>query len=253
MFKTQMFIAGALLAGVAIGYFAGGHGDVARPADVQEEYVAKKAVSDSGEAASLKALRRRVAELERLLAEKEEPSEEAVTNAIAAAPAPGPGNPQEWLENLKKNDPARYVQMTNRWAQWRRRRAERAQSKIEFLSTVDVSRLGAQAQQTHNELLDLIVRREEIEEEIHREGVTDSERRQLMEEMWATDREMRSHNNIERSNLISMAARNSGVKGSMVKELTATIKDVIEATDSGWGGHHRHGGGPRGPGGPGGR
>ena len=46
MFKTQMFIAGALLAGVAIGYFAGGHGDAAKPADVQEEYVAKKAVSE---------------------------------------------------------------------------------------------------------------------------------------------------------------------------------------------------------------
>ena len=70
MFKTQMFIAGALLAGVAIGYFAGGHGDVARPAETPEATVSRKPVADVGEAASLKALRLRVAELEKLLADE---------------------------------------------------------------------------------------------------------------------------------------------------------------------------------------
>ena len=246
MLKTQLFIAAALMAGVAIGYFAGGHGTAGSSAD-ESASVARKSVADKGEAASGKALRRRVAELERLLAEKGLASEDETPSEVAGEPnPPRPGNPQEWLENLKKNDPARYVQMTNRWAQWRQRRLEQAQSKLDFLSSIDVSRLGPKAQEAHNELLDLIARREEIVDRIHQEGLTEAQRHQLMEEMFSTDREMRRLNNQERSNLISMAARNAGVKGKMTQELTATIKDVIEATDSGWGGHGRHGG-PRGP------
>ena len=60
-----------------------------------------------------------------------------------------------------------------------------------------------------------------------------------------TDREMRVMTQTERSSLILEAVRNSGVKGKMVGELTATIKDVIKATEShGFGGHHggHHGG-----------
>ena len=246
MMRKMMMLAAALMAGVAIGYFAGGHGTAGSSAD-ESAYVAKKSVADKGEAASVKALRRRVAELERLLAEKGAASEEDAPEAAGEPNPPRPGNPQEWLENLKKNDPARYVQMTNRWAKWRQQRLEQAQSKLEFLSSVDVSRLGPKAQEAHNELLDLIARREEIVDRIHQEGLTEAQRHQLMEEMFATDREMRRLNNQERSNLISMAARNAGVKGKMTQELTATIKDVIKATESGWGGHGHHHGGPHGP------
>ena len=239
--KTQMFIGVALLAGVAIGYFAGGHGDVARP-DGNEGYVAQKAVTDKGEAASVQALRTRVAELEKALAEKGEQTETAVSNAVAEASknaSPWRGNPQEWLENLKKTDPERYVQTTNRWAQWRKRRAEQTQSQFDFLSSVDVSRLGAKAQENHNALLDAIVRREEIVEELHQEGTAEDRRHELMRQLMETDREMRVMTQTERSSLIMEAVRNSGVKGKMVGELTATIKDVIKATEShGFGGHH---------------
>ena len=248
MLKTQMFIAAALLAGVAIGYFAGGHDAAGSSAD-ESAYVAKKSVADKGEAVSVKALRRRVAELERLLAEKgAAPGEDASEVAVEPNP-PQSGNPQEWLENLKKNDPARYVQMTNRWAKWRQQRLEQAQSKLEFLSSIDVSRLSPKAQEAHNDLLDLIARREELMDQIHQEGLTEAQRHQLRDEMFATDREMRRLNSQERSNLIREAVKGAGVKSKMVPELTATIKEVIEATDSGWGGHRHGGGGPR-PGGP---
>lgn len=251
MIKTQMFIAGALFAGVAIGYFAGGHGTA--PADADESsYVAKKSVADRGASASVQALRRRVAELERLLSEKADAAEESVPSEVAVGSEARPRSPQEWLENLKTNNPARYVQMTNRWVQWRQRQMEQAQSRLEFLSSIDVSRLGAKAQGTHHALMDLIVRREEIVEQLHREDMAESDRHRLMDEMRSTDRELRKLNKQERNNLISMAARNSGVKGKMAQELTATIQDVIEATDVGFGGPHGGHHGPP-PGGPGGR
>ena len=249
MFKTQMFIAGALLAGVAIGYFAGGHGDAAKSADVQEEYVAKKAVSDSGEAASLKALRRRIAELEKLLAEKSETSEIAISNAVAEAvknrpPEPPRGNWRERMEEMKKNDPERYTQMTNRFANWRRSRAEQARNKIDFLSSIDTSHMSAGARKTHNALQELIAKREGIEQQLQSPDLTDDERGKLMGELHSTHHELMRLNGEERRNLFNETAHNLGFEGEDAKEITATIQEVIRATDSGWGGHR---GGHRGP------
>lgn len=251
MIKHQMFIAVALLAGVAIGYFVKDEPIPAEEPKVEE--AVKKPVADKGNEATIKALRHRIDELEKLLSERDVHEETAVSNAVAAGGHPAPGNPQAWIENIRKNDPARYTQMTNRWAQWRQRRMEQTQSKLEFLSAIDVSRMGGKAQETHNALMDLIVQREELMDQLHQDGVTESERQRLWQQMRSTDRELNRLNGQERSNLIREAARNAGVKGKMAQELTATIRDVIEATDSGWGGHHRHGGGPRGPGGQSGR
>jgi len=258
MVKSQLFIAAALFAGVAIGYFA--RPSDATPATAAAEPAAKQAVADKGEASSLKALRNRIAELEKLLAEKGVNSEIAISNAVVEAVKNAPpdgrprGNPREWMENLKKTDPARYAQMTNRFAQWRQRRAEQARTKMDFLTSVDTSRMSAGAQKTHNELQELIARREEIEEQLHQEGLADSDRDKLMKELWSTHHELQRLNGEERKNLIEETAHNLGFEGDDAREISATIQDVIDATDT-WGGGRHHGpppGGP-GPGGPGGR
>ena len=93
MIKHQMFIAAALLAGVAIGYFVKDEPIAAEEPTV--EVVPKKAVADKGDEASVKALRRRIVELEKLLAEKDGKSEIAISNAVAeAAKARPPAPPQ---------------------------------------------------------------------------------------------------------------------------------------------------------------
>ena len=250
MIKHQMFIAVALLVGVAIGYFVKDEPVAAKKSTA--ETAPMKVVTDKGKEATIKALRRRIAELEKLLANQDAYEESALSNEVAAVEHPAPGDPQARLEDIKKNDPARYTQMTNRWAQWRQRQVEQAQSKLEFLSAIDVSRMGGKAQETHNALMELIVQREELIDQLHQEGVTKSERQQLWRQMRSVDRELNKLNGQERNNLIREAAKNAGVKGKMVQELTATIRDVIKATDGGPGPRHG-GGGPRGPGGPGGR
>jgi len=175
-----------------------------------------------------------------------------------ASPGRPRGNPREWMENIKKTDPARYAQMTNRFAQWRIRRAEHARTKIDFLSSIDTSHMSAAAQKTHDELQDLIARREEIEEQLHQEDLSDADRDKLMKEMWQTHHELQRLNGEERKNLIEETARNLGFEGEAAQEISTTIQDVIQATDT-WGGGRRHGpppgGGPGGPGpgGPGGR
>jgi len=256
--KVQFVIAAALFAGVAIGYFAKSSDAEVSAADAG--YVAKKSVGDKGEAAIVKALRKRIAELEKLLAEQDGKSEAAISNVVAEAVKNAPssgrphGNPREWMENLKKSDPARFAQMTNQFAQWRQRRSEQARTKMDFLSSIDTSHMSAVAKKTHDALQDLIARREEIEEQLHQEGLSDAERDNLMKEMWSTHHELQRLNGEERKNLIGETVRNLGFEGEDAQEISATIQDVIEATDS-WGGGRRHGpppGGP-GPGGPGGR
>ena len=255
MIKHQMFIAAALLAGVAIGYFVK---DEPIPAEEPKaEAKAKKPVADKGDEATLKALRHRITELERLLAEKDGKSEIAISNAVADAakmrpPEPPRGNWRERMEEMKKNEPERYTQMTNRFAQWRRDRAAQARDKIDFLSSIDTSRMSAGAKKTHNALQDLIARREDLEQQLHQEDLSDEERGKLMGELHSTHHELMRLNGEERKNLFDETAKGLGFTGADAKEFTATIQEVIEATDSGWGGR-RHGGGPRGPGGPGGR
>ena len=249
MIKHQMFIAAALLAGVAIGYFVK---DEPIPAEAPKaEEKAKKQVADKGEEASVKALRHRITELEKLLAEKDGKSEIAISNAVAeAVKARPPAPPQNWrerMEEMKKNDPERYTQMTNRFANWRRSRAEQARNKIDFLSSIDTSHMSAGAKKTHNALQELIARREGIEQQLQSPDLTDEERGKLMGELHSTHHELMRLNGEERRNLIDEAAHNMGFEGEDAKEISATIQEVIRATDAGWGGHHGgHRGGPRG-------
>ena len=245
MIKHQMFIAAALFAGVAIGYFVKDEPIPAEEPKAEEK--AKKPVADKGDEASVKALRRRIAELERLIAEKDGESEIAISNAVAEAAKTRPSEPprpnwRERMEEMKKNDPERYTQMTNRFAQWRRDRAAQAQDRMEFLSSIDTSRMSAGEKKTHNALQDLIVRREELEQQLHQEDLSDEERGRLMRELADSHRELVRLNGEERKNLFNETAKGLGFTGADAKEFTATIQEVIEATDSGWGGRHHRGG-----------
>ena len=254
MIKHQMFIAVALLAGVAIGYFVKDAPIPAEePANAEEQ--AKKPVADKGEEASVKALRHRIAELEKQLAEKSD--EGAPSNAVVSVTDDGRGRRTErrfnshrdWLENLKKTEPERYTQVTNGMAQWRQQRLNRAQSRIDFLSSIDTSKMRPEARKVHEELQDLIAKREEIEERIHREDLSDEARGKIMQEMFETDHRIRELSEDERGNLIEETARNLGFDGAAAKEISETIQEVIEATDNGFGPRRPRGGHRGGPGG----
>lgn len=257
MIKSQMFIAVALLVGVAIGYFVKNDPVVETKSAVEEK--TKKPIVDNGDAATVKALRHRIAELEKALAEKNGKSEIAISNAVAEAvknrpPEPPRGNWRERMEEMKKNDPERYTQMTNRFANWRRSRAEQARNKIDFLSSIDTSRMSAGARKTHDALQELIARREEIEAQLQNPDISDAERGELMRQLRESHGELQRLNGEERRNLIAETARSLGFEGEDAREISATIQEVIRATDGGWGGGRHHGGhrGPP-PGGSGGR
>jgi len=252
MIKTQLFIGAALVIGVAVGYCLR---DVDKPAvapAIAENPTVAKTISDKGSDASLSALRARIAELERRLAEAGRTQEVAVSNALTKAAAergPGRFDPRERMEELKKSDPARYAQITNNMAQWRQRRVERQQARLEFLSSVDTSRMSASARKTHAALQDLMAKQEGLMERLHDENLTREQRHAIMEELHSTGRELRKVSSDERTNLLEETAKSLGFEGDDVKEISATIQDVIEATDNGRGFGGPPPGGPGGPGG----
>ena len=243
---SSFLVAIALLAGVALGFCSGvTTSTTPEQAKAEREKVAKRPLADAGEAASVKALRARIAELERQLADaKAKPSTNGAEKVVAqdAPRPPRGGGPREWLENMKTNNPARYAQMTNRFEQFRRRRAERHQRNLDFLSSVDTSRMGASAKKTHAALQEAMARREEIEEKMHQEDLSDAERRALFEQMREAEHELRSLRRAERDNLFEATANTLGFEGDDAKEIVDTLKEVIESTESSW----RHMGPPPG-------
>ena len=249
MIRQQLFIGFALITGVAVGYFvreggeSAGNGD--SPSVVHKER--GKQISDGGDAATIRSLRRRIDELEQRLAEASAAG--AATNAVAVAPQPGRQGGgfrgfNDWLERLKKSDPARYTQETNRIAGWRRMRAERARSALEFLESVDTSGMSESARKVHADLQDAIARREELEESIRREDLTPEQRHQLFREMREVHGDLMRLNGEERANLIKETAKALGFEGDDAEDFSATIHEVINATGGGFGPPHRGGGRP---------
>lgn len=247
-FMTAMLFGSALIVGVAIGYMF-------NPSVGEQQAVAAKrekasAIRDDGDTASIKALRARIAELEAKLAAKgggEEPVAEAAPPRREGERGGerrwGGMSPKEWRERMKKEDPARYAQMTNGIARMRRNRHEQARRRSDFLASVDVSRMSEPARRIHEELRDLVARREEFEQKMHalHESETDlsgEEMGAMMREMHETSRRIAELNESERRNLILETARNLGMEGDEADEVADVMRTIIENTDSGWGGHH---------------
>jgi len=255
MIRNQLFIAAALFVGVAIGYLMKPD---AKPVEAAEDKgpVAASAVDDRGAAASLQALRTRIAELEKLLAEKAAeaaPVQVAEAKPVEAAQQgerrgpPSMKEMRERMEQMAKDDPERFAQMTNRMARWRQRRIDRANAKLDFLESVDTSKMTAEQKKVHDAFQNLLVRREELVEKMHNPEMTDEDREDIFRDMRETDHAMRQAARAEREALISQAAQALGFTGEDAATVSATFGDIISSTETSHGFGPPHGG----PGGPG--
>lgn len=250
MVKHQLIIAAALIAGVAIGYFVAPQ-TPAPKVEVEEdlEFAADAPIAVGDHADVIEALRARINELESALLTI--PTNEIAVVSDDRSPRRerrGFGNPGEWLETMKKENPAEYAQMTNRFAQWRQSRVRQQQSKLDFFGSIDTSNMSASARENHEKLQDLIVKREELESEMSSPELSWEERGKLFQEMRAIDEELRAANELERKALLEETAAALGLKGEDAEALAETVREIYQNTESGWG--RLPGGGPGGARGP---
>lgn len=224
----------SLSLGVAAGYCLFGTGDSSGnvPSDgVQEEKIRNRSGKNPDN--EIKMLKERIRSLERRLRktrERKDESKEEI-NAVSEQPEPrGPMQMREHMERMAREDPERYQQITNRFAQFRQNRAKRAASRIEFLSSIDTSRMSEKARRTHDELLDTIIQQEALEKKMHDVNLSDQERMEMFGQMRQLGERMQELSEIERDNLLTQTARELGFGASDAKEITSAIKEVIEAT-----------------------
>jgi len=261
--KTGLVILPALLCGVAIGYFIPRTEPPApAPKQVVKASASKPAAADD---AALNRLRMRIRDLERKNAElararAEKPASDAVA---AAAPTNRPGGffgrngrhgppsmaeMRAHIEELRKNDPQRYAQITNHFAHMRARVFKRAQDRLDILASVNTSGMTAKQKETHDQYQELLARQQELRELMNpqNEDVTDAQRDAAFKEMREIDQKLRATAADERETLLSQAAESFGVTGDDAAEFAETMKAVFQATET----HGGRGGGPGGGGAP---
>jgi hypothetical protein len=251
--KGSLSIAAVSLAlGAVAGYFLSPSKSLAG-----NETLAKKSskrieapkIQDASSNPMIKSLRQRIAYLEKQLAERKDEVVDIPQTNVAKVASETPAaqrHRRNWLEDIKKNDPKRYTQMTNHFAQMHRQRIDRQMRKLAFLESIDTSTMSESAKQTHFALQESMALQEELisrMRELHESGNDNPEaRRELanqMRENGELQRELRSK---ERDNLFEQTATQLGFRGEEAKAIVETIKDVIEATEDPW----MHHGGRRG-------
>ena len=265
--STLVVAVPALLAGALLGHFVPAFFSRA-PEPAEEEKTSEKRSARTRTQpsrehdADLNRLRARIKELERQLAdatgtaaESDDKTpvklEERPQNPFLRDGPPRMPTAAEMranMEELREKDPAKYAQMTNRFARMQEHRLQRTNNRLEILASVDTSRLNEKERQTHEALQDAIVKREELRQLLNpqNEDVTEEQRKATFEELRKLDEKMRQLETRERNTLLTKTARSFGVSAANAKEMTETIKAIYEAT--GGSGHHGPpGGGPGGP------
>lgn len=206
-----------------------------------EPQVAPTAEQAATDDSTVKVLRARIRELETQLTAKAD-----VTAAAAPKRAENREDGQtprdrrrtgEWMKELKEKHPERYVAITNGMANFRRHQTAEAQSKIDFLSSIDPSSLGPEAKAVHERLQELIARREELSERMMQnfENQTEEDVRDNFRRQGELMHEIRELSQQERDNLVQQLANNLGFKDEDAGEIVATVKQIIEATENNFG------------------
>ncbi len=247
--KIAMPIAAALLGGA----FAAGRATRALPESApapsaEEEETAKSTVIPEDATRSLKAqiaaLKRRIAELE-AGAEPAPPSDALVpppeTAATNAAPRAFRGG-GDWLPEKREKDPQRYVQTTNRMAQFRAHRLNRIQTRLDRLAGVDVSSLSPQERQGHEQLQNLLFQREELLDQVRMDAdppPSSEERQQVFAALGELNASIRDLERAERDALIRSTVQSLGVGRDGAEETVRAIRTIYELTGvEDFGRHH---------------
>jgi len=241
----------ATLCGALLGYLLHPAASQQAPEPPRHERPAENARS-AQDTAVIARLRAQVRDLERRLAEasaktKEtpvaaEPVKERPRNPFLGGEPPRMPTAAEMranMEELRKTDPERYTQMTNRFARWHEHRLQRTVNRLDILASVNTSGMSDAERETHTRLQDLMARQEELRTMLNpqNEEITEDQRRKTFDELRSLSRQIQQLETSERNTLLAQTAYSLGLSGDTATEMIETVKAIYQATQSG-GGHH---------------
>lgn len=190
---------------------------------------------DVGDTSRLNRMRERLATLERSLDEmkkNQSDGDTAPTSTVAGTIQSFVRNPANAMEELRKNDPERYAQITNAMHGFRMARRDQTENLLETLSSIDISKMPAAARKTHVKLQQMIEKQALLEEELYDNSLSADRRSELFGEISQTRREINRLNGEERKNLLNETVKMFGVEGQDASAMIETINEVIKVTDS---------------------
>lgn len=265
-----------LAAGAVLGYVV--RGAMETPVEVPEEVrvvgapkatpnVAPSDAALSAAQANVESLRARVAQLEKLLDEREgnlarlaseaaQAQEAAVAKPAEETEAPARQQRpresfRERMERMKTEEPERYAEMQKRQTEFRARMHADNEERGNFFASIDTARMTADQKAGHEKLLAAIKMADAFMDRMRpdaEEPLTDEERQAA----FAAIREIGPLMEQERRYILEEVGREYGEDGA---EFATYIQNVMDYTTPmprmGRGRGPRHGG-PGGPGGPGG-
>ena len=238
-FKQSLIVAlPALLCGALLGYLAApAPVPVAEP-EAKAERPTRKA-RPTTDVAAVSRLRARVAELEKQLAATkahataEKPAETEEKQQAPQRPEGGPGDFRTRMEEMAKNDPARFAQMRNDHLQ-------RVQGKLDLLASFDTSRMTPRQRETHEKYQEFLAQQTELRDMMRPGGgmeeMSQEERQAAFEQLRSIDEHVHRLANEERDTLLQQAALSTGIRGQAANEAAETFKAIFNATEAGMGG-----------------
>ncbi len=187
---------------------------VQRPAHAAERPVRR--APDRSEA-RLGELVRKVAELERLLAEDErrESSAHVAAPAGGERAAPGDDAPDGGRAATDAATPNHVAAVA---------------AQLDFLSAIDVNGMGRQERRSHERLIKRMRRREEIREALLSQDIEPEAEERLAAEAAEVERSITELRGKVRKNLFSILAGELGVPKEDMKLVVGTINEIVDAT-----------------------
>lgn len=153
---------------------------------------------------------------------------------VAAGERPeGPRTVREWADRFNQENPELFAAATNQFAQMRRQRTERAQSRIAFIQSIDTSKMS-EADRQHTEALQgLLAQREELEARMSTLDLSNEDLGQLGQEMWQANDAIRQESEAVREILIKQLAEEAGYSGEDVGAFSEYVHNVMDMTSGG--------------------
>ncbi len=186
-------------------------------------------------------LRRRIAELEQLVAKQaEEPAAVAEPEKPAEERRERDGR-SRWqsfaadLEKMKTENPEQYAEIQKRREEERLSREQRVQDRVSFLDAVSTQNMSDEQRENHEKLVNTIARLSELRSLMEQQGVERTP--EMRQEMGAAFESLGELYGAERRYLIEETARAVGYEGGQVAEFADHMQTIIDNTTMSGGRH----------------
>lgn len=202
---------------------------------------------DANVRAALDTLHKRVADLEKMLAARDEDLaalKKVKSSDVIASRRSGREDFRQRMEQLKKENPQHYAELQKQREEFQQRMEQEKQENADFLSSFSTQTMSEAQKANHDKLLETLAKIEALRAQQEQSGADSSTEavQAAHQAVRAAEHELGALYEVEREYLLQQAATAAGYEGDDAAKFVDYIQETIQSTTM-----HR---GSRGMGGP---